>query len=163
MTIVASAANIHCILTTEFSGRDKSRLRARGPRDRMASQGTGLHSRKRPFPGVGSLIGPCLYRLLGDFIPEWGWLSSSIKTGILLFPLSSFCPTGFLWRSKVVMRMKMVCIIIQPLCKYDSSLLLIVRREGWQRTDYPGRWCAPALGQEVCYSLVNKNKGSERK
>ena len=76
---------------------------------------------------------------------------------------SSLCPTGFLWRSKVVMHMKMVCIIIQSLCKYDSSLLLIVRREDWQRTDYPGRWCAPALGQEVCYSLVNKNKGSQIK
>ena len=40
----------------------------------------------------------------------------------------------------MVMHMKMVCIIIQSLYKYDSSLLLIVRREDWQRTDYPGRW-----------------------
>ena len=167
MTVIAFAANIYCILTTEFSRRNKSRPRARGPRDHMdrkkkTSRGTGLHSRKRPCPGVGRLD-LILSLPLGDFIPEWGWLSSSIKMGILLLPLSSLCPTGFLWRSKVVMHMKMVCIIIQSLYKYDSSLLLIVRREGWQRTDYPGRWCAPASGQEVCYSLVNKNKGSQIK
>lgn len=69
MTIVASAANIHCILTTEFSGRDKSRPRARGPRDRMETQGTGLHSRKRPFPGSGKLDWTLSLPLLGDFIP----------------------------------------------------------------------------------------------
>ena len=60
MTVIAFAANIYCILTTEFSRRNKSRPRARGPRDHMdrkkkTSRGTGLHSRKRPCPGVGRL------------------------------------------------------------------------------------------------------------
>ena len=60
MTVIAFAANIYCILTTEFSRRNKSRPRVQGPRDHMArkkrtSRETGLHSKKRLCPGVGRL------------------------------------------------------------------------------------------------------------